>query len=164
MPIALTKVGKGGYGLRALVTIPRIASGAGSLARFDLTFRKRVSDHRAAPGTATCSARCSDGNFVFEPEVEFADGNIARGLLAEGCNPARQLAAGQPGVEPFAVGPLEVLAQHLLAGAVGGGGDQAPHQLGVDPVGPFGAALGGADQVAEPHVGVAARVLAAPRR
>ena len=34
-------------------------------------------------------ARCSDGNFVFEPEARFDDGNLARGLLAQGCNTAR---------------------------------------------------------------------------
>jgi hypothetical protein len=87
VPIALTKVTGGGYGLRALVTIPRIASGAGSLARFDLAFRKRVTTVGGARH-GYLLARCSDGNLVFEPEVEFDDGNFARGLLAEGCDPA----------------------------------------------------------------------------
>lgn len=88
VPVALTKVSKGGYGLRALVTIPKIASGGGSLARLDLTFRKRV---RTTGGAMRgyLLARCSDGNFVFEPEVEFADGNLARGTLAEGCKRSR---------------------------------------------------------------------------
>ena len=55
--------------------------------RVDLTFRKRVGTTAGAMH-GYLLARCSDGNFIFEPEVEFADGNVARGMLAEGCNPA----------------------------------------------------------------------------
>lgn len=87
VPIALTKLTKGGYGMLAQSTIPKIAAGAGSLARFDLTLRKRVVT-ASGKKHGYLLARCSDGNFVFEPEVEFDDGNLARGLLAQGCNTA----------------------------------------------------------------------------
>jgi hypothetical protein len=88
VPIMLTKLAKGGYGMRAQATIPKIAGGNGSLARFDLTLRRQVGT-TAGRKHGYLLARCSDGNFVFEPEVEFIDGNLARGLLAQGCNTAR---------------------------------------------------------------------------
>lgn len=87
VPITLTKLAKpkGGHGLLAQATIPAIAGGSGSLARFDLTLRRQVST--AAGGKhGYLLAKCSDGNFVFEPQVEFSDGNMAKGLLAQGCN------------------------------------------------------------------------------
>lgn len=88
VPIALTKLTKGGYGMRAQATIPKIAGGSGSLARFDLTLRRQVATTTGGRH-GYLLARCSDGNFVFEPEVEFLDGDLARGLLAQGCNTAR---------------------------------------------------------------------------
>jgi hypothetical protein len=86
VPIALTKLPKGEYGIRALAAIPKIAAGAGSLASFDLTVRKQVATTNGKKH-GYLLARCSDGNFVFEPEVEFEDGSLARGLLAFGCTP-----------------------------------------------------------------------------
>jgi hypothetical protein len=88
VPITLTRLAKGGYGMRAQATIPKIAGGAGSLASFDLALRRLVATS-AGKKHGYLLARCSDGNFVFEPEVEFDDGNLARGLLAQGCNTAR---------------------------------------------------------------------------
>jgi hypothetical protein len=88
VPITLTKLAKGGYGMLAQSTIPAIAAGAGSLARFELTLRRQVTT-ASGKKHGYLLARCSDGNFVFEPEVEFDDGNLARGLLAQGCNTAR---------------------------------------------------------------------------
>lgn len=84
VPIVLTKQTTGGYGMRALVTVPKIASGYGSLAAVDLTFRRQVA---AGEGKkhGYLLARCSDGNFVFAPKVEFEDGSGANGLLAFGC-------------------------------------------------------------------------------
>jgi hypothetical protein len=87
VPVTLTKLAKGGYGLLAQATIPKIAGGTGSLARFDLSPRRQVVT-TAGKTHAYLLAKCSDGNFVFEPEVEFEDGNLARGLLAQGCNTA----------------------------------------------------------------------------
>jgi hypothetical protein len=88
VPITLTKLAEGGYGMLAQATIPKIAGGTGSLARFDLTLRRQVAT-AAGKKHGYLLARCSDGNFVFEPEVEFDDGNLARGLLAQGCNTTR---------------------------------------------------------------------------
>jgi hypothetical protein len=88
VPITLTKLAKGGYGLQARATIPRIAGGAGSVARFDLTMRKQVATV-AGGSHGYVLARCSDGNLVFEPEVEFDGGSLARGLLAQGCGTRR---------------------------------------------------------------------------
>jgi hypothetical protein len=88
VPITLTKLAKGGYGMLAQSAIPTIAAGAGSLARFELTLRRQVAT-ASGKKHGYLLARCSDGNFVFEPEVEFNDGNLARGLLAQGCNTSR---------------------------------------------------------------------------
>lgn len=88
VPFTLTRLAGSGYGMRAQATIPRIAGGAGSVARFDLTMRRLVGT--AAGGKhGYLMARCADGNLVFEPEVEFESGNSARGLLALGCDGRR---------------------------------------------------------------------------
>jgi hypothetical protein len=86
VPITLTRLPKGDYGLRAFVTIPRIAAGAGSLAAFDLSLRRQVAT-TGGKKHGYLLGRCSDGNFVFAPEVEFDDGSGANGLLAFGCTP-----------------------------------------------------------------------------
>jgi hypothetical protein len=88
VPFALTRLARGGYGLRAQATIPEIAGGSGSVARFDLTLRRQVAT-TAGGRHGYLLARCSDGNFVFEPEVEFLDGDLARGTLVQGCHTAR---------------------------------------------------------------------------
>jgi hypothetical protein len=88
VPFALTRLAKGGYGMRAQATIPKIAGGSGSVARFDLTLRRLVATTTGGRH-GYLLARCSDGNFVFEPEVEFLGGDLARGTLAQGCHPAR---------------------------------------------------------------------------
>jgi hypothetical protein len=86
VPIALTRLPKGSFGLRARVTVPAIASGAGSLASFDLTFAKRTfSVGGRKHGYLT--AKCPDSNVVFESEVTFVDGNLARGTLVRPCSP-----------------------------------------------------------------------------
>ena len=158
VPITLTKLAKGGYGMLAQSTIPKIAAGTGSLARFDLTLRRQVTT-AAGKKHDYLLARCSDGNFVFEPEVEFDDGQPGPRPARAGLQRGGLLALRRPGVfEALPVGALELLVQHLFAGAVGGGGDQAPHQLCVDAAGPFGPRLGGADQVAETHVRGAPRL------
>jgi hypothetical protein len=84
VPIALRKLSGSGYGTVALATIPKIAGGAGSLARVDLAMRRQVA---AAGGRrhGYLLARCADGNLVFEPEVEFEGGSRARGVLAQSC-------------------------------------------------------------------------------
>jgi hypothetical protein len=86
VPVTLTKLKKGIYGMRAKLAIPKIAGGAGSVAGFDLAFKKLVA---GAGGTqhGYLNARCSDGNFVFEPEVVLEGGDLARGTLAFGCTP-----------------------------------------------------------------------------
>jgi len=97
VPFALTRIAKGGYGMRAQATVPKIAGGSGSVARFDLTLRRQVATTTGGRH-GYLLARCSDGNFVFEPEVEFLDGDLARGTLAQGCHTARQ--AGPPSRAP----------------------------------------------------------------
>jgi hypothetical protein len=86
VPVTLTRLPKGSFGLRARVAVPAIAGGAGSLASFDLTFAKRVySDGGRKHGYLM--AKCTDSNIVFEAEVTFVDGNFARGTLVRPCLP-----------------------------------------------------------------------------
>jgi hypothetical protein len=93
VPIVLAKLPKGSYGLRATATIPKIADGAGSLAALELSLRRQVTANGKKHGYLM--AKCSDGNFVFEPEVEFEDGSGARGVLAFGCTPAGPVPGGK---------------------------------------------------------------------
>jgi hypothetical protein len=84
VPVELTRLTEGGYGMRAQATIPTIAGGAGSFAGLALTMRKKVATF-AGGEHGYLLARCSDGTLVFEPEVEFATGDRARGVLAHSC-------------------------------------------------------------------------------
>jgi hypothetical protein len=95
VPVTLTRLPKGSLGLRARVAVPTIASGAGSLASFDLTLAKRIySDGGRKHGYLM--AKCTDSNIVFEAEVTFVDGNLARGTLVRSCVPRGQPAAQPP--------------------------------------------------------------------
>jgi hypothetical protein len=87
VPVVLTKLAKGSFGLRARVSVPRIASGTGSLAGFDLTFQKRLFS-KGGRKHGYLMAKCDDSNFVFDAEVRFVNGNLARGTLAQPCRPA----------------------------------------------------------------------------
>jgi hypothetical protein len=86
VPVVLTKLAKGSFGLRARVSVPRIASGTGSLAGFDLTFPKRLFS-KGGRKHGYLMAKCDDSNFVFDAEVRFANGNLARGTLVRPCVP-----------------------------------------------------------------------------
>lgn len=84
VPVTLTKLPKGMFGLRARVAVPTIASGAGSLSAFDLTFAKRLYSINGRKH-GFLMAKCVDSNFVFDAEVRFVDGNLARGTLVRTC-------------------------------------------------------------------------------
>jgi hypothetical protein len=84
VPVTLTRIRRGEIGTRAALTVPRIASGAGSIAGFELAFKRRL--RTAAGSHGYLEARCGDGNFLFEPSVELEDGDLARGTLAFGCS------------------------------------------------------------------------------
>jgi hypothetical protein len=86
VPVALTKLPKGSFGLRAKIGVPTIAAGAGSLSSFDLTFAKRLYSN-AGRKHGYLMAKCVDSNFVFDAEVRFVDGNLARGTLVRPCLP-----------------------------------------------------------------------------
>jgi hypothetical protein len=86
VPIALRKLPRGSFGLRARIAVPTIASGTGSLASFDLTFARRLYSNNGRKH-GYLMAKCVDSNFVFDAEVRFVDGNLARGTLATPCLP-----------------------------------------------------------------------------
>jgi hypothetical protein len=97
VPVTLTRLPKGSFGLRARVGVPAIASGAGSLTSFDLTIAKRIySDGGRKHGYLM--AKCTDSNIVFDAEVTFVDGNLARGTLVRPCLPRGRPA--QPPANP----------------------------------------------------------------
>jgi hypothetical protein len=87
VPVVLTKLAKGSFGLRARLSVPRIASGTGSLAGFDLTIGRRLYTQKGRKHSYLMG-KCTDSNFVFDAEVRFASGNLARGTLAQPCRPA----------------------------------------------------------------------------
>jgi hypothetical protein len=86
VPVTLRKLPKGIFGLRARIAVPTIASGAGSLASFDLTFSRRLYSSKGRKH-GFLVAKCVDSNFVFDAEGRFVDGNLARGTLVAPCLP-----------------------------------------------------------------------------
>ena len=118
VPVTLTRLPKGSFGLRARVAVPAIAGGAGSLASFDLTFAKRIySDGE--------EARLPDGE-VHRQQRRLRIGSDVRRRQFRARHPRPALfsrrvarsAAREPGVEALAVGALEVCAENRAARAV----------------------------------------------
>jgi len=74
IPMALSPVSEGSYGLGATATIPTIAGGSGSLTYLGLRFRKGL-----------FSAACPKRRFQFSVTDTFADGTEAGGGLVTTC-------------------------------------------------------------------------------
>jgi len=87
VPITLTKLAKGGYGMLAQSTIPAIAAGAGSLARFDLTLRRQVAT-ASGKKHGYLLAKCDTGKFLAQAEAKFANGDqIGPAQITRACTP-----------------------------------------------------------------------------
>lgn len=95
MPIELTRIHTGAFGLRAVAKVPVVAGGSGSLLSFELELRRGF-DRRGSRANLV-TARCPDGEFVFAvPELLFrnethtpgvAPTTLMRGRVAVPCLP-----------------------------------------------------------------------------
>ncbi len=80
MPIEMRKSRKG---TEAILTVPKIAGGAGFLLDLELTLRRRLGGRNAMDGVA--SLRCPDGTFALKMRARFADGAQVRGEFLRKC-------------------------------------------------------------------------------
>ena len=83
--IKASKVHRGRYGTKLVVTIPEIASGSGWLTRFELNlFRIFLYKGRKQ---SYLLARCADGKLQARWEAKFAEVPAVRGALSQHCTP-----------------------------------------------------------------------------
>ncbi len=81
---------KGGIGTKAIVTVPKIAGGAGFIADLRMRLRRRL----AAPSRmhGPISLKCSDGSFLVRAAATFDDGTRIQSEVPTGCRAKRELA------------------------------------------------------------------------
>ncbi len=84
--VKVTKIHNGRYGLKSLATIPKIANGAGSVTKFNLTINKEFTYKGAKHSYLT--AKCTDGKLLAQGEAVFADGSKAKGGVVRSCTPS----------------------------------------------------------------------------
>jgi len=72
VPATVTRIHKGRFGLHLEASIPRIAGGAGSATRFELTIGRRFT--YKGQKTSFLSAGCPTGNWMTKGHAEFSDG------------------------------------------------------------------------------------------
>ncbi len=83
----LTRVRKGPYGLHSVVKIPRIAGGAGSIVRANISAR-RVYTYKGER-RSVLSGSCPDGRIQARGTFHFSDGSQLSGGLVRTCEVAR---------------------------------------------------------------------------
>jgi len=82
----LTKERKGPFGLHSVVRIPRIAGGAGSIIRANLSAR-RIYTYRGERHSVL-SGRCPDGRIRAKGTFKYSDGSVLSGNLVRICTVA----------------------------------------------------------------------------
>ena len=83
VPVSLTKINAGRYGLRATTDPPPIAGGYGHLTHFDLTINRRYTFKGQQLSYA--SARCLDGRLQARGTATFDDGTVLSGQVLRPC-------------------------------------------------------------------------------
>lgn len=71
VPVELTRIHRGHYGIHAVAKIPRIAGGFGSVTKFKLTIDRKFTYKGKKESYLTAS--CPTGHYYAEGEVHFAD-------------------------------------------------------------------------------------------
>jgi hypothetical protein len=85
VPVTVTKIDNGKYGLRIDSQIPVIANGAGSLTGFEITNEKTFTHRGKRQGYFL--ARCPGGRLFGRAEVTFASGDRLKGGIVVPCTP-----------------------------------------------------------------------------
>lgn len=81
--VKVKKIKKGPYGTRAIARIPRIAGGAGSLVRFNLSIQ-RTFKHKGKKQSYLL-ARCANGRFRAHAVSQMSDGTRIAGSILRRC-------------------------------------------------------------------------------
>jgi hypothetical protein len=81
--VKIKKVHKGRYGYESVASIPKIAGGAGSVTKFNLTINKKYT--YKGKKVSVLSAKCPDGKLQAEGEATFSDGTKAKAAIVRTC-------------------------------------------------------------------------------
>jgi hypothetical protein len=87
VPAEITQIHKGAYGLEITARIPKIAGGAGSVTKFQLSVGRRFTYRGQARSFLT--ATCPSGRWGTRGEAEFSDGTRLHVLHVFSCATAR---------------------------------------------------------------------------
>jgi hypothetical protein len=85
VPVTLTQIHRGHYGIHAVAQIPKIAGGSGSVIGFKLTLGRRFTYKGKQESYATAS--CPTGHYYTEGHILFADGSSLQGTHILPCTP-----------------------------------------------------------------------------
>jgi hypothetical protein len=81
--VKISKIHNGRYGLKSVATIPKIASGAGSITSFKLTINKKFTHNGKKVSILT--AKCPDGRLQAHAVAKFANGLSATTEFVRPC-------------------------------------------------------------------------------
>jgi hypothetical protein len=85
VPVTLTRIHRGHYGIHAVAQIPRIAGGSGSVIGFKITIGRKFTYKGKQESYATAS--CPTGRYYTEGHILFADGSSLQGTHILPCTP-----------------------------------------------------------------------------
>jgi rhamnose utilization protein RhaD (predicted bifunctional aldolase and dehydrogenase) len=86
MPIRIERIRKGRFASRAIVTVPKIANGAGSLTSFSARIGRSFA--RKGKRMSVLTAKCQGGKIHTRAEANFVDGTSIQSLLVRTCVPS----------------------------------------------------------------------------
>lgn len=86
VPVTVTRIDRGHFGLHAVAAVPAIAGGAGSPTRFNLTLGRRFTYHGRRQSYLTAS--CPTGTYFAEAQALFGDGTALHISHAFPCTPS----------------------------------------------------------------------------
>jgi hypothetical protein len=86
MPIRIEKIREGRFTNRAIVTVPKIANGAGSLTSFNARIER--SFVRKGKRVSVLTAKCPDGRIYARAKANFVDGTSIQSPLVRSCVPS----------------------------------------------------------------------------
>ena len=86
VPVELTRIHRGHFGIHAVAEIPRIAGGSGSVTRFRLKIGRRFTYRGKKESYLTAS--CPTGRYYTEGHAQFEDGTVLSLAHVLPCTPA----------------------------------------------------------------------------
>lgn len=86
VPVKISRIDRGRYGLHTVSHVPAIAGGAGSVIDFHLQINRRF-EHRGRK-ESFLTAGCPTGTYYTEGKILFADGTLLQGVHPLPCTPS----------------------------------------------------------------------------